>query len=145
MAGLARFSQLRIDLAGQRYRLKFTYLAFNTTTREYHTQLMPSTASVKAAAIEPAVIARIRSSSMSSSTAAAATSVPMAVDSPFFDVDVGLPYSLAVVRQPTGAIAGGNAFAVQPVVQLRDVGGNVIASDSQSSVVASVVASGTPS
>jgi len=141
VAGLARFSQLRIDRAGQRYRLKFTYLAFNTTTREYHTQLMPSTASVKAAAIEPAVIARIRSSSMSSSTAAAATSVPMAVDSPFFDVDVGLPYSLAVVRQPTGAIAGGNAFAVQPVVQLRDVGGNVIASDSQSSVVASVVAS----
>ena len=31
VAGLARFSQLRIDRAGQRYRLKFTYLAFNTT------------------------------------------------------------------------------------------------------------------
>ena len=46
-----------------------------------------------------------------------------------------------MVRQPTGAIAGGNAFAVQPVVQLRDVGGNAIALDSQSSVVASVVAS----
>jgi hypothetical protein len=136
-AGVAHFSQLRIDRAGQRYRLRFTYLAFNSTTRDYSAQPVASSSSSG-------------SSSSSSSPAGAAPTSPLAArgapaslsaESPFFEVQTGAPHAVVVSRQPAGAVAGGSAFATQPAVRLVDVGGNTVASDSQSVAVASVVAS----
>ena len=43
-----------------------------------------------------------------------------------FNVEIGDPSALIVLRSPQGAFSGGHAFAVQPCIAVVDRGGNVI-------------------
>jgi hypothetical protein len=126
---VVQFFQLRIDRAGQRCRLRFTYLAFNPTTRDYRAQPVASSRGSPVGAAP------------SSPSAARGVPASLSVDSPFFEVQTGAPHAPVVSRKPAGAAAGGSAFATQPSLRLVDSGGNTVASDSQSVAVASVVAS----
>ena len=61
--------------------------------------------------------------------------------SEFFNVDFGPPRIIDVAVHPTKAIAGGQAFGVQPKLQLLDYGSNVLVTDYSSTAVCSIVES----
>ena len=56
-----------------------------------------------------------------------------------FDVNLGNPTSLEIVRQADGVYSGGQPFVQQPVVALVDGGGNVFTDESTSQVTATLV------
>ncbi len=61
-----------------------------------------------------------------------------------FSIVVGSPVKLALTSQPAST-TGGMAFAPQPVVQVQDAGGNVIAGDSSTEITAKItVGTGEP-
>ena len=54
----------------------------------------------------------------------------------YFNVDIGPPHRLSILRNSNGGWAGNQPFLVQPKVALVDAGGNVVVSDSTSIVTA---------
>ncbi|MBX3459348.1 MAG: DUF2341 domain-containing protein [Planctomycetes bacterium] len=70
------------------------------------------------------------------------TNGTLSVDSNPFDVAIGPAAALTVETQPGGAITGGVAFPQQPVVALRDAGGNVLSGDN-TTVIGVAIAPGT--
>jgi hypothetical protein len=54
----------------------------------------------------------------------------------YFNVDIGPPHRLSILRHSSGGWAGNQPFLIQPKVALVDAGGNVISSDSTSIVTA---------
>jgi len=62
---------------------------------------------------------------------------PSYLDSENFTVGIGQPAQITVLTQP-GGILGGHPFAQQPVVAVRDAGGNVDIHDSESTITVSV-------
>lgn len=56
-----------------------------------------------------------------------------------FNIGVGQPTQLVVVQQPTDS-TGGVAFPQQPVVQVQDQGGNLVTTDSNTQVQATITA-----
>lgn len=103
--GIARFTQLAINNAGNLYSLRFKFMKYNDSSPSQY--------------IESDIYQ----------------------DTEYFTVNVGPPYKLNIQRQPAGAVAGGSALSVQPIVALNDVGGNVVRSDSESLVIAHLVSS----
>eukprot|EP00937_MAST-01D_sp_MAST-1D-sp2_P007795 g7795.t1 len=63
------------------------------------------------------------------------------VDSPNFNVVLGAPQALAVSTPPSNAWAGGSPIGVQPILELRDLGDNVIRTDGTSQVTATITPS----
>ena len=61
--------------------------------------------------------------------------------SEYFMVLIGPPRVLTVVTPPSDATAGGQAFGVQPQVQMTDYGGNLLTNDYTSTATASMVSS----
>jgi hypothetical protein len=143
VSGVALFTQLRIDRKGELYALRFSLFGFDPVTRDYKRFQPTTTSSGSDSSTSTSSTSSSRSSSRSSSSSSSssATLGGISVDTKPFTVALGPPYALALTRAPRGAVAGGNAFKVQPAVALVDVGGNVVTTDSQSVVVAGVVAS----
>lgn len=54
----------------------------------------------------------------------------------YFNVDIGPPHRLSILRNSSGGWAGNQPFLVQPKVAIVDAGGNVVSSDSSSVVTA---------
>jgi hypothetical protein len=69
------------------------------------------------------------------------TPTGLTADSPNFNVVLGEPQSLAVSTPPSNAWAGGAPIGTQPIVELRDLGGNVIKTDGTSTVTAQIATS----
>ncbi len=67
------------------------------------------------------------------------TSPSLTVNSSSFTVAAGSPTQLAITTQPSGAVSGVN-FTTQPVVQIRDAGGNLTSSTAN---VTATIATGT--
>ena len=61
--------------------------------------------------------------------------------SEYFDIEIGPPRSIRVMTTASAAMAGGQAFGVQPKIQLVDYGSNVIVSDYGSTVACHMVES----
>ena len=59
--------------------------------------------------------------------------------SEYFQVAIGTPRTLSVVVPPGDAMAGGQAFGVQPMVEMRDFGGNLLAEDYTTTATCSMV------
>jgi len=59
----------------------------------------------------------------------------------FFNVDIGPPQRLQIVRYPSRMWAGNQPYLVQPKVALVDAGGNILTHDSTTTMNASVVPS----
>ncbi len=53
-----------------------------------------------------------------------------------FNVDVGPPHRLSILRHSSGGWAGNQPFLIQPKVAIVDAGGNVVSSDSSSIITA---------
>lgn len=54
----------------------------------------------------------------------------------YFNVDIGPPHRLSILRYSSGGWAGNQPFLIQPKVAIVDAGGNVVSSDSSSIVTA---------
>ena len=61
--------------------------------------------------------------------------------SEFFNIEIGPPRSIRVMTTASAAMAGGQAFGVQPKIQLVDYGSNVIVSDYGSTVTCHIIES----
>ena len=56
----------------------------------------------------------------------------------YFNVEIGPPHRLSILRHSSGGWAGNQPFPIQPKVALLDAGGNVVVGDSTSVITAHV-------
>ena len=106
--GTAKFTDLKIDVAGACYSLWFSLGQIRVKDRRSTAVVfVPSTAHLRV------------------------LSAP-------FEVSIGEPWQIVLVREPAGVITG-QIIQTQPIVHIADAAGNVMVYDSRSTVTASLI------